>query len=45
MLDISGFWKKPGRLYLGFDWLYWHNKYGISGQKDNLILPLVVWVI
>ena len=45
MLDLSAYWQKPGVLYVGFDWLYWHNKYGISGLKDNIVLPVVVWVL
>ena len=45
LLDLSAYWQKPGVLYVGFDWLYWHNKYGISGLKDNLVLPVVVWVL
>ena len=45
MLDLSGYWGKPGRIYVGVDWVYWHNKYGISGQKDNLLLPVLVWVL
>ena len=45
MLDLSAYWQKPGVLYVGVDWLYWHNKYGISGLKDNLVLPVVVLVL
>jgi len=45
MLDLSRYWQRPGRLFVGFDWVYWHNKYGISGLQDNLLLPVVVWVI
>jgi nucleoside-specific outer membrane channel protein Tsx len=45
MLDLSAYWQKPGVLYVGFDWVYWHNKYGISGLKDNLVLPVLVWVL
>jgi nucleoside-specific outer membrane channel protein Tsx len=45
MLDLSAYWQKPGALYVGVDWVYWHNKYGISGLKDNLVLPVLVWVL
>lgn len=45
ILDLSAYWQKPGVLYVGFDWLYWHNKYGISGLKDNLVLPVLVWIL
>jgi nucleoside-specific outer membrane channel protein Tsx len=45
MLDLSAYWRQPGRVWVGADWVYWHNKYGISGMKDNLLLPVLVWVI
>jgi len=45
MLDLSAYWRKPGVLFVGVDWLYWHNKYGISGLSDNLVLPVVVLVL
>jgi nucleoside-specific outer membrane channel protein Tsx len=45
MLDLSAYWQQPGVLYVGFDWVYWRNKYGISGLRDNLVLPVVVWVL
>jgi nucleoside-specific outer membrane channel protein Tsx len=45
MIDLSAYWQKPGVVYVGFDWLSWHNKDGISGLKDDLVLPVVVWVL
>lgn len=45
VLDLSAYWRKPGRLYLGVDWVYWRNKYGIEGLEDNLLLPVVTWVL
>jgi nucleoside-specific outer membrane channel protein Tsx len=45
VLDLSAYWRKPGRLYVGLDWVYWHNKYGISNLNDNLLLPVVLWVM
>jgi len=42
-MDVSGLWGKPGRVYLGVEFDYWHNKYGIAGLTDNVILPVVVW--
>jgi nucleoside-specific outer membrane channel protein Tsx len=44
-LDLSTLWQKPGQIYVGIDWILWHNKYGISGLKDNLVLPVVIWVL
>ena len=45
MMDLSSLWEKPGKVYIGVDFLYWRNKYGIAGLKDKLILPLVIWVL
>lgn len=45
MMDLSEHWQKPGKLFLGVDLGYWHNKYGISGLEDKLLLPVVVWVM
>ena len=44
-LDLSAFWEKPGRVFVGVDYLYWHNKYGIAGLTDKTFLPVVVWVM
>jgi nucleoside-specific outer membrane channel protein Tsx len=44
-VDISRLWHKPGKVYLGVEWDFWHNKYGIEGLRDNLWLPLLVWKI
>jgi nucleoside-specific outer membrane channel protein Tsx len=45
LLDLSDLWGTPGRVFIGADWVYWHNKYGIAGLEDNLILPVFVWVL
>jgi nucleoside-specific outer membrane channel protein Tsx len=42
-VDISALWHKPGKIFLGVEWDYWHNKYGIQGLHDNVWLPLFVW--
>ena len=44
-VDLSRLWDKPGRLYVGVEWDYWHNKYGISGLRDSVFLPMLVWVL
>lgn len=44
-MDLSRLWRKPGTIYVGVDVGYWRNKYGISGLKDALLLPVFVWVI
>lgn len=44
-VDISSLWGDAGRLYLGVEYDYWHNKYGISGLEDNVILPMLMWTL
>lgn len=44
-LDLSALWNKPGHVFTGVDYLYWHNKYGIAGLTDRVLLPVVVWVM
>jgi len=44
-LDLSSLWKRPGRVFVGMDYLYWHNKYGIAGLTDKVPLPVVIWVM
>jgi len=44
-LDLSEIWKKPGHVFVGVDYQYWHNKYGIAGLTDKTFLPVVVWVL
>jgi nucleoside-specific outer membrane channel protein Tsx len=44
-VDISALWHKPGKVYLGVEWDYWHNKYGIEGLRDNVWLPLFAWKV
>ena len=42
-LDLSGLWDDAGRLYVGVEFAYWHNKYGISGLEDKVLQPLLVF--
>lgn len=45
MMDLSSLWDKPGHVYIGADFSYWRNKYGIAGLEDKLVLPLLMWVM
>ena len=42
-LDIGDFWGETNQLFLGIEYQYWHNKYGIKGLHDNVPQALVVW--
>jgi hypothetical protein len=38
-------WGKPNRIWLSLKAVYWHNKYGIEGLQDKVLLPVVIWVL
>lgn len=42
-LDIGDWFGYQQHLYLGIEYQYWHNKYGIKGLHDNVPQALVVW--
>jgi nucleoside-specific outer membrane channel protein Tsx len=42
-LDISRMWGKPGVLQAGVQWHYWHNKYGVDGVDDSVVMPVLFW--
>lgn len=42
-LDIGDLWGNGNHLYLGIEYQYWHNKYGIKGLHDNVPQALLVW--
>ena len=44
-VDLSGLWHRPGKVYVGLEWDYWRNKYGIAGLNDSVFLPMLVWVL
>jgi len=44
-LDLSALWHKPGNVYAAVDYSYWHNKYGIAGLNDQVVIPVLVWVM
>ena len=44
-VDLSELWGKPGQIYVGVEWAYWHNKYGIPGLEDKVVLPAFFWFL
>jgi len=42
-LDLGDFWGDAGHLFVGLEYQYWHNKYGIKGLHDNVPQALLVW--
>jgi nucleoside-specific outer membrane channel protein Tsx len=44
LLDVSALQDKPGNLYLGIEYQYWKNKYGIKGIDENYVQFMGKWV-
>jgi hypothetical protein len=44
-IDLSPLWGKQDQVYVGVRFLYWHNKYGITGLRDKQVLPVFTWVL
>ncbi len=42
-LDVGDLWGNADHLYLGIEYQYWHNKYGIKGLHDKVPQALLVW--
>lgn len=42
-LDVGDLWGKSQHLFIGIEYQYWHNKYGIKGLHEGLPQALLVW--
>ncbi len=42
-LDVGNFMGKPDKLFVGIEYQYWQNKFGIKDLKDNFPQLLGVW--
>lgn len=42
-LDIGDFFGSSDHLFIGVEYQFWHNKYGIKGLHDNVPQALLVW--
>jgi nucleoside-specific outer membrane channel protein Tsx len=45
LLDLGKFWDKPGNLFVGTEFMYWHNKFGIKGVDEYAPQAMVKWVL
>jgi nucleoside-specific outer membrane channel protein Tsx len=43
--DIGALHDQPGRLYLGIERQYWHNKFGVDGVTENVTQLQLKWVL
>jgi nucleoside-specific outer membrane channel protein Tsx len=44
LLDLGNFWGAPNCLYVGTEYMYWHNKFGVKGVDESLPQAMVKWV-
>ena len=42
-LDVGDLFGKSNHFYIGVEYEYWHNKFGIKGFNESLPQALVVW--
>lgn len=42
-LDVGDLWGDSKHVYVGIEYQYWHNKYGIKGLHESLPQFLVLW--
>jgi nucleoside-specific outer membrane channel protein Tsx len=42
-LDVGNFWGKPDTLFVGIEYQYWHNKFGIKDLNEHNPQALLVW--
>lgn len=42
-LDVGDLWGHSNHLFVGIEYQYWHNKYGIKGLQDNVPQALLLW--
>lgn len=42
-LDVGDFWGISNRLYIGIEYQYWNNKFGIKGLQESLPQALLLW--
>lgn len=43
LLDAGALWGAPKKLYVGMEYSYWHNKYGVKGVDENIPQAAVKW--
>ena len=43
LLDVSNFADKPGNLFVGIEYQYWKNKFGVEGVDENFVQFMGKW--
>lgn len=43
LIDLGAAWGSEDRLFVGFEYQYWHNKFGIDGVHESFPQVMVLW--
>jgi nucleoside-specific outer membrane channel protein Tsx len=43
LVDVGNFWNRPDVLFVGTEYFYWHNKFGIEGVTDDVVQAELLW--
>jgi nucleoside-specific outer membrane channel protein Tsx len=43
LLDLGDLWGSKDKLFVGLEYQYWHNKFGIAGEDESLPQLMVLW--
>ncbi|WP_300529845.1 hypothetical protein [Maricaulis sp.] len=43
--DAGAVYDRPGRIFLGVEWQYWNNKFGVDGVTENVAQLQLKWVL
>lgn len=41
LLDVGRLVKRQDQLYVGIEWWYWHNKFGIPGVEESVVQAMI----
>jgi nucleoside-specific outer membrane channel protein Tsx len=45
LLDLGKFWGSAGNLFMGTEFIYWHNKFGVKGVDEYAPQAMLKWVL
>ena len=45
LVDLSSLWGAQHQLWLGLEYQYWHNKFGIKGVTERVPQAMLKWVL
>lgn len=45
LIDLGKFWGSAGNIFVGTEFMYWHNKFGVKGVDEYAPQAMVKWVL